>query len=86
MINLDDRYHSYLGGTKSLRIDGVDEKVKSYGWMDDGKDIVGHYVITDNYKLHYNIVHEVHTFPDSNQCQNLYKKCHHHQEVLQLSL
>ena len=52
MINLDDRYHSYLGGTKSLRIDGVDEKVKSYGWMDDGKDIVGHYVITDLSLIH----------------------------------
>ena len=55
MINLDDRYHSYLGGNKTMRIDGVDERVKSYGWMDDGKDIVGHYVITDNYKLHYNM-------------------------------
>lgn len=55
MINLDDRYHSYLGGNKTMRIDGVNEKVKSYGWMDDGKDIIGHYVITDNYKLHYNM-------------------------------
>ena len=55
MINLDVRYHSYLGGNKTMMIDGVNEKVKSYGWMDDGKDIIGHYVITDNYKLHYNM-------------------------------
>ena len=55
MINLDDRYHSYLHGSKKMRIDGVEERIKGYGWMDDGKDIVGHYVITDNYKLHYNM-------------------------------
>ena len=53
MINLDDRYHSYLGGNKKMRIDGVEERIKSYGWEDDGKDIIGYYVITDNYKLHY---------------------------------
>ena len=55
MINLDDRYHSYLRGSKRMRIDGVGEKVKGYGWRDDGKDIVGHYVITENYKLYYNM-------------------------------
>lgn len=55
MINLDDRYHSYLDGRKRMRIDGVGEKVKGYGWRDDGKDIVGHYVITENYKLYYNM-------------------------------
>ena len=55
MINLDDRYHSYLHGSKRMRIDGVPEKVKGYGWHDDGKDIIGHYVITENYKLYYNM-------------------------------
>ena len=55
MINLDDRYHSYLDGSKRMRIDGVGEKVKGYGWRDDGKDIIGHYVITENYKLYYNM-------------------------------
>ena len=55
MINLDDRYHSYLSGSKKMRIDGVDERVKGYGWSDDGKEIIGHYVVTDNYKLHYNM-------------------------------
>ena len=55
MINLDDRYHSYLHGTKKMRIDGCQERVKGYGWSDNGKEIVGHYVITENYKLHYNM-------------------------------
>ena len=53
MINLDDRYHSYLTGTKTMRIDGVNERVKGYGWEDDGKDIIGYYVNTENYQLHY---------------------------------
>ena len=55
MITLADRYHSYLHGTKKMRIDGCQERVKDYGWSDNGKEIVGHYVITENYKLHYNM-------------------------------
>ena len=46
MINLDERYHSYLDGRKKMRIDGVEERVKAYGWHCDGNDIVGHYVTT----------------------------------------
>ena len=53
MINLDDRYHSYLSGSKKMRIDGVEERVRGYGWEDDGKDIIGYYVNTENYQLHY---------------------------------
>ena len=53
MINLDDRYHSYLHGTKKMRIDGVEEAIKGYGWEDDGKDIIGEYVNTENFQLHY---------------------------------
>ena len=55
MINLDERYHSYLDGSKKMRIDGIEEKVKSYGWHCDGNDIMGHYVTTENYKLFYNM-------------------------------
>ena len=54
MFNLDERYHSYLNSSKRMRIDGVGEKVTAYGYTDDGKDITGHYVITENYKLYYN--------------------------------
>jgi hypothetical protein len=55
MINLDERYHSYLDGSKKMRIDGVEERVKAYGWHCDGSDIVGHYVTTETYQLLYNM-------------------------------
>ena len=55
MINLDERYHSYLDGSKKMRIDGVEERVKAYGWHCDGSDIVGHYVTTESYQILYNM-------------------------------
>ena len=55
MINLDERYHSYLDGSKKMRIDGIEEKVTNYGYNCDGSDITGYYVITENYKLYYNM-------------------------------
>ncbi len=55
MINLDERYHNYLDGSKKLRIDGVDERLNAYGWHCDGSDIKGYYLTTENYKLYYNM-------------------------------
>ena len=55
MINLDERYHSYLDGRKKMRIDGIEERVKAYGWHCNGSDIVGHYVTTESYQLLYNM-------------------------------
>ena len=55
MINLDERYLSYMDGSKKMRIDGIEEKVESYGWHCDGSDIMGHYVTTENFKLFYNM-------------------------------
>ena len=55
MFNLDERYHSYLSGDKKLRIDGVEEKVKGYGYTDNGKEIDGYYLTTENYQLKYNM-------------------------------
>ena len=55
MLNLDERYHSYLHGDKKMRIDGVGEKVTAYCYRDDGSSIIGHYVITENYKLYYDM-------------------------------
>jgi len=55
MINLDERYHSYLDGSKKMRIDGVEEKVKNYGYNCDGNSITGYYVTTENFKLFYNM-------------------------------
>ena len=55
MFNLDQKYESYVrNGTKKLRIDGIEERVRAYGYTDDGKDIDGYYLITDNYTLYYN--------------------------------
>tara|TARA_B100000965_G_scaffold221295_1_gene185129 strand:+ start:16 stop:258 length:243 start_codon:yes stop_codon:yes gene_type:complete len=55
MLNLDERYHSYLDGSKKMRIDGGEERIIAYGWNCDGNDIIGHYVTTENYKLYYSI-------------------------------
>ena len=55
MINLDQKYESYVrNGSKKLRIDGIEERVRGYGYTDDGKDIDGYDLITDNYTLYYN--------------------------------
>ena len=55
MFNLDQKYESYVrNGNKKLRIDGVEERVRGYGYTDNGKDIDGYYLITDNYTLYYN--------------------------------
>ena len=55
MFNLDERYQSYLTGDKKLRIDGVEERVKAYGYTDNGKDIDGYYLTTENYQLKYSM-------------------------------
>tara|TARA_B100000287_G_scaffold381407_1_gene385757 strand:- start:550 stop:759 length:210 start_codon:yes stop_codon:yes gene_type:complete len=55
MINLDQKYESYIkNGRKKLRIDGIEERVRSYGYTDNGTDIDGYYLTTDNYTLYYN--------------------------------
>tara|TARA_B100001250_G_scaffold308861_1_gene270740 strand:- start:89 stop:304 length:216 start_codon:yes stop_codon:yes gene_type:complete len=57
MINLDEKYHSYLetGKTKTFKIDGVEEPLTGYGYQCDGNDIIGYWVNTLNYKLFYNL-------------------------------
>ena len=55
MINLDARYHEYLHTDKCFTINGACEKVIAYGWTDDGSTIDGYYVLTNNYKLRYNL-------------------------------
>ena len=55
MINLAQKYESYIkNGRKKLRIDGIEERVRSYGYTDNGTDIDGYYLTTDNYTLYYN--------------------------------
>ena len=56
MINLDERYQSYIGNpAKGLTIDGIKEQVTGYGYHCDNGEIKGHYVTTTNYKLYYNM-------------------------------
>lgn len=55
MINLDNKYHHYLQSDRKFRIDNVDEKVRGYGYNCDGNQITGYYVLTDTYKLYYDM-------------------------------
>ena len=55
MINLDEKYHSYLEGNKKLRIDGIEERVIAYGYTDDGSSINGYYLTTENFQLQYDL-------------------------------
>ena len=55
MIALDQTYESYLKGHKKFRIDGIEERVRGYGWHCDGNKLKGHYVNTTNYKLIYDM-------------------------------
>jgi hypothetical protein len=55
MINLDERYHSYLTSGKCFVIDDKCERVRGYGFTCDGNSITGYYVNTDNFKLHYDL-------------------------------
>ena len=54
MISLDTIYQDYLHhGDKKFRIDGIEERVKAYGYTDDGQDIDGYYVTTEHHQLYF---------------------------------
>ena len=55
MINLEEKFGSYIQSNKTFRIDGVNEPVTGYGYHCDGSDIKGYWVTTINYKLYYNL-------------------------------
>lgn len=55
MINLHQKFNHYLNTDKKIDLRDVNERVISYGWTDDGKDLTGYYVLTENYELHYNL-------------------------------
>lgn len=55
MINLEEKFGSYINSSKTFRIDGVNEPVTGYGYHCDGSDIKGYWVNTRNYKLFYNL-------------------------------
>ena len=52
MINLHERYGHYMHN-KRLLLEEVNEPVFAYGWCDNGKEITGYYVLTDNHCLLY---------------------------------
>ena len=55
MFNLDQKYESYVrNGDKKLRIDGEEHILRGYGFTDNGKEIDGYYLTTDNHTLYYN--------------------------------
>ena len=55
MLNLDERYLSYLHTNKCFNIDGVCERLTAYGFTCNGTGITGYYVQTENHKLYYNL-------------------------------
>ena len=64
MINLHQKFNHYLNTDRKLDLRDVNEKLVSYGWLDDGKDLVGYYVLTENYEIVYNLKEElVHKVP-----------------------
>ena len=54
MFNLDQKYESYVrNGDKKLRIDGEQYRVRGYGFTDNGKEIDGYYLTTDDHTSYY---------------------------------
>ena len=55
MINLHQKFNHYLNTERKLDLYDVNEKVVSYGWVDDGTDLTGYYVLTENFELVYDL-------------------------------
>ena len=53
MVNLHQRYNHYLNTNR--KHDQVNERIIGYGWADNGSELTGYYVLTENYKLFYNL-------------------------------
>lgn len=55
MINLHMKYNHYLHTDRTIDHDDINEKLISYGWTDDGNNVIGYYLITENHVLHFNL-------------------------------
>jgi hypothetical protein len=55
MINLHQKFNHYLNTEKKLDIGNVHERIISYGWMDDGSNLTGYYVLTENFELVFDL-------------------------------
>ena len=58
MVNLHQKFNHYLNTSKKIDLRDVNERLISYGWLDDGKDLTGYYVLTENHKMYYNMNRE----------------------------
>ena len=55
MINLHQKFNHYLNTEKKLDLRDVNERLISYGWVDDGSNLTGYYVLTENHILYYDL-------------------------------
>jgi len=55
MINLHQLFNHYLNTDKTIDLQDVNERIVSYGWCDDGKDLTGYYILTENFELVYDM-------------------------------
>ena len=58
MINLHERFNHYLNTNRLIDLQNVNERLISYGWVDDGRDLTGYYLLTEKYELVYNMKDE----------------------------
>ena len=58
MINLHQHFNHYLGTDRKLDLQDINERVRGYGWTDDGSNITGYYLLTENHKMYYNMKQE----------------------------
>lgn len=55
IINLHQRFNHYLHTEKRLDLQDINEKVISYGWTDDGENLTGYYIVTENWVMRYDL-------------------------------
>lgn len=55
MINLHQLFNHYLNTERKIDLQDVNEKLVTYGWVDDGKNLTGYYVLTENFELVYDL-------------------------------
>jgi len=55
MINLHEKFNHYLHTNKTPDCGNIDDSLIGYGWRDDGKKIVGYYLLTKRHRHHYTL-------------------------------
>lgn len=55
VINLHQKFNHYLHTEKTLDLQDINERVLGYGWTDDGSNLTGYYVLTENHVLYYDM-------------------------------